>query len=171
MPKRTFRDLCELHNITKEQLTYAKNKGVNIYDDAAMMAHLKGRGGQGVTGIDKAARAAEIAKGAEQSLEDIEREIRTATDRATAQLAHEKLKGLKIAAEVRVRSGELIAKGQVRDEIMQCVSAIRGELMRMPSEYAGRLAGLSEAKVQKELQAGVRTILETLSDETNKLFP
>jgi hypothetical protein len=171
MPKRTHQDIADLHNITLDQLKYAKAKGVNIFDDAAMMSHLKGRGGQGVTGIDREARDREIQAGAAQSLDDIELEVRTATDRATAQLATEKLKGLKSVTEIRVKSGELIPRGKAREDVTRCLGATRAELMKLPNDYAGRLAGLTEAKIQKALREAIHEIMQRLSDDARKLFP
>lgn len=167
MPKRTQKDICELHAITRDQMNYAKSKGVNIYDDGEMMAHLKGRGGQGVTGVDSASPS----MGHAQTLEEIEYEVRSATDRATAQLGHEKLKALQAATKVRINEGELIPRGKVREDISRCVTVTRAELMKLPSDYAGRLAGLTESKVQKELRTAITAIMDRLSVEAKKLFP
>jgi hypothetical protein len=171
MPKRTHKDICDLHAISRDQLNYAKSKGVNIYSDAEMMAHLKGRGGQGVTGIDKQAREKEILQGKAQTLEEIEHEVRSATDRATAQLATEKLKGLKSVTEIRVKNGELIPRGKAREDVMRCCAATKGEFMKLANDYAGKLAGLPEAKIHKELRTAVIAILDGLSKEAEKLFP
>jgi hypothetical protein len=164
MPKRTLNDVMETHGITRNVLNAAKLKGVNVWNDADMIEHLAGT-------RHRLAAGAEMSEGSDaQSLEEMEDAIRRAKGIDDVKILKEKLAALKIAVQVRTETKELIPVGEARQSMTRCVSAARGELLKMSSDLPPRLAGLGEAQIQKVIREAVVEVLTRLADETNELY-
>ena len=76
----------------------------------------------------------------------------------------------RITMENRLRSGQLLDAGEVKESIIRCFSAARGEFLKMPSDMAPQLEGLSAAKINELLRKEVFAILTRLSDSTSDLY-
>ena len=168
MPKKTKRAICELHGITLDQLNYAAAKGVNIWNDDELRNHCREKVSRCPKPVDP--MHGDPEKRAAQTLEEIIAEVSAADDMASVKISHEKLKALKIAAQVRLAARELLPANEVRERIIHCVSAVRSEFLKIPSELPPRLSGLSESKMQKILRDEIHAILTRLSDDAGKLF-
>lgn len=167
MPKLTYKQIGELHGITRDQVDAAKNKGVNIHNKEELAEHLKTvrhrvQSGAKMNLPDATATA--------QSLEDMELAIRQAQDIDTVKILKEKVLALKGIVAVQVETRELVPVGEVRQSITRVVSAARGELLKFASDIPPRAEGLEASAIQKLIQAEVIEILTRLSDETNLLY-
>lgn len=165
MPKRTYKQIAEFHDITRDQVDAAKNKGVNIYSDVEMKRHLKS-----IRHRMKPGTKLPPEMGEAQSLEEMEQAIRRATNIDEVKILKEKVLALKGIVAVQVEIGEYIPKGQARESTTRIVSAARGELLKLVADLPPRLAGLSEAPAQKILREEMINVLTRLSDETSKLY-
>ena len=165
MPKRTYKQIAEFHDITRDQVDAAKNKGVNIHSDVEMKRHLKDIRHRIKPGTELPPEMGEA-----QSLEEMEQAIRRATNIDEVKILKEKVLALKGIVAVQVEIGEYIPKGQARESTTRIVSAARGELLKLVADLPPRLAGLSEAPAQKILREEIINVLTRLSDETSKLY-
>ena len=167
MPKKTYKDICEKHGITRGMMDAAKADGVNCRNDSDLAEWLKGRRHRikpdaKIPVGDKAAHA--------ESLEEIEAAIRKSSDIDTIKILKAKLDALKVAVAIRKEMRELIDIGEVRQAGTRAASAARGELLKLSSDLPPRLAGLSEAKMQPVIRAEVVEILGRLADATSSIY-
>lgn len=164
--KRTYKDLEKLHGVTRDQLNAIKAKGVNVWNDqecgeAVKSLRHKIKPGTELTNPETAAA---------QTLEQMERAIRTATNIDEVKILKEKVLALKGIVAVQQETRELVPRSEVREEIVRCVSAARAEIMKLTSDLPPRLAGLNESEIQRVLVGEIRNLLENLSSETGCLF-
>jgi transposase-like protein len=94
---------------------------------------------------------------------------------ADCELKRERLRKLRgeadrIEMENRLRAGQLLDAGEVKESIIRCFSAARGEFLKMPSDMACQLEGLGAAKINELLRNEVYAILTRLSDSTSDLY-
>jgi hypothetical protein len=168
MPKKTKKAIAELHGITLDQVNYAQAKGVNIWNDDEMRNHCREKPSRMTKPeIDL---SGDPEKRAAQTLEEIINEVSSADDMASVKISHEKLKALKIAAQVRLAARELLPEKEVREKIIRVVAAIRSEFTKLPSELPPRISGLPEPAIQRVLRDEIYGVLERLSDETIAIF-
>jgi len=173
MPKRTKADLLKVHGITRDQLNAAATKGVNIWSDADLAAHLRTLG-------SRIAKDAKISKpvapdlssieSPEQTVAEIERLILASEVHDDIKIYKTKLEALKIAANVRELTGDLVPVGQVKASITRVCSAARAELLKLSSDLPPRLEGLPASTMSALIRLSITDILTRLSDETGNLY-
>jgi phage terminase Nu1 subunit (DNA packaging protein) len=73
-------------------------------------------------------------------------------------------------AEYQREIGELIPTAEVRESVIRVYSAVRAELLKLPSDCAPRIEGLSASAIQKFLREEIVAILTRLSDENANSF-
>jgi hypothetical protein len=174
MPKRTKADLLKVHGITRDQLNAAATKGVNIWSDADLAAHLKTLGSR----IAKDAKISKpvappdipFAESPEQTVAEIERLILASEVHDDIKIYKTKLEALKIAANVRELTGDLVPVGQVKASITRVCSAARAELLKLSSDLPPRLEGLPASTMSALIRSSITDILTRLSDETGNLY-
>ena len=167
MPKRTIKDVCEIHGISLDSFKSAKSHGVNVWNDDEMADHLASRRHRIKPGtkIPEDAPAA-----AAYTLEEIEHELRATDSINVVKILKDKLAALKIAVDVRASIRELVPAGEVRQSITKVVSAARAELLKLAADMPPKLDGLDTAAMQQVIRDEVVEVLTRLSDETNALY-
>jgi len=168
MPKKTKKAIAELHGITLDQVNYAQAKGVNIWNDDEMRNHCREKPSRSPKNAPETSD--HIGTRAAQTLEEIINEVSAADDMASVKISHEKLKALKIAAQVRLAARELLPEKEVREKIIRVVSAIRSEFTKLPSELPPRISGLAETAIQRVLRDEIYAVLDRLSSESIAIF-
>jgi hypothetical protein len=159
MPKRTYKDLENLHGVTRNQLNAAKLDGVNIWNDEEAAEYLGSRRAR----IKPGTKISDQESAAAQTLEQIENAIRSAQDIDTVKILKEKVMALKGVVAVQVETRELISIGEVKEDIIKCVSASRAEFLKLSSDLPPKLAGLDEAMIESVVRDEVNAILSRLS--------
>jgi hypothetical protein len=159
MPKRTKADLLKVHGITRDVLDAAQSKSVNIWNDDELSEYLANTRHR----IKPGAEIRDPESAAAQSLEQIENAIRSAQDIDTVKILKEKVMALKGVVAVQVETRELISIGEVKEDIIKCVSASRAEFLKLSSDLPPKLAGLEEAMIESVVREEVNAILSRLS--------
>lgn len=72
--------------------------------------------------------------------------------------------------ENKIRLREFVDAGEVRESMTRIYSAVRGELLKLPTEISPRLEGLQPTAICKLLRDEIIDILTRLSDENSKLY-
>jgi hypothetical protein len=159
MPKRTYKDLEKLHGVTRDQLNAAKSKGINLWNDKETAKYLKSRRPRIKPNTEIIAEESATA----QTLEEIENAIRKARNIDDVKILKEKAMALKNIVAVQVETRELISIGEVKEDIIKCVSASRAEFLKLSSDLPPKLAGLEEAEIESVVRDEVNAILSRLS--------
>lgn len=167
MPKRTIKEVCEIHGITLDVFKSARTNGVNVWNDAEMATHLGSRRHR----IKPGTEIPEDSPAANAyTLEEIEEEIRTTRCVDTLKILKAKMDSLKIVVQVRAELRELVPAGEVRQSITKVVSAARAEMLKLAAELPPKLDGLDAAAMNQVIRNEVIEVLTRLSDETNSLY-
>jgi hypothetical protein len=166
MSKRTYKDLEKLHGATRDQLNAAKSQGVDIWNDKECAEHLKSR----VHRIKPGAELSMPETATAQTLEQMERAIRTATNIDDVKILKEKVMALKGIVSVQQETRELVPSGEVREAMTAVYSVVRAEMLKLTSDLPPQLAGLGEQKIQSILRQSVMDILGSLASEQETLF-
>jgi hypothetical protein len=166
MPKRTYKDLEQLHGVTRDQLNAAKAQGVNIWNDEEAAEYLGSRRAR----IKPGTKISDDESAAAQTLEQIENAIRSAQDIDTVKILKEKVMALKGVVAVQVETRELISIGEVKEDIIKCVSASRAEFLKLSSDLPPKLAGLEEAAIESVVRDEVNAILGRLSASFHEIY-
>lgn len=169
MPRTTIAEACRERGIPRQDWDEARRQGVDCWDRAAFDEWQAGRRHRlkpdAVLPPDP-----ETPEGEAMTLEQIEDRIRRATGIEEIKILKEKSAALKITTGIRADTRELVPVGEVRESMTRVYSAVRGELLKLPSDAAPRLEGLGAAQIQALLRDEIIAILERLSSETGKLY-
>jgi hypothetical protein len=166
MPRTTIADACRERGIDRKDWDEAKRQGIDPWNRPEMDAWLGSRRHRiapGTTITDPFAASA-------QSLEEMERAIRSAQDIDTVKILKEKVLALKGIVAVQQETRELVPAGEVRQSITKVVAAARGEILKLSADLPPRLEGLSAAKMQPLIRESVIEVLTRLADETSTLY-
>lgn len=166
MPRTTIADACRKRGINRKDWDEAKRQGVDCWNVTAFETWKSGRRSRIKPGTKTTAPEAVTA----QTLDEIERAIRSATNIDDVKILKEKVTALKGIISVQIESKELVSSGKVREAATACHSVIRAELLKMTSDLPPQLAGLSETKIQKVLRENIIEILDNLSNAQSKIF-
>lgn len=171
MPQTTIAAACRERGIKRNDWNEAKAQGVDPWDRAAMDAWLGSRRHRLADGATLSTSSADfVPAGDAMTLEQIEDLIRRATNIDDVKILKEKVLALKGVVAVREETKELIDIGQVRESATRVYSAVRAELLKLPSDCAPRCEGLTAPAIQKLLREEIVAILTRLSDESSKLY-
>ena len=172
MPKRTLKDVCEIHGITRNVLDSLRTQGVNPWDDVAMAEAVRNRRGKsdskspaGPVGEVESSVGGEVL-----SLEDLERELASAPSPQIAQMRKIQISGLREAIKVRVERSELIPIDEVRERDTRIANAVRSAVIKLENDLPPKGVGLDEVGMQKAFRPILRAILEMLADDQSEFW-
>ena len=157
--KRTYKDLENLHGVTRSQLSAARMAGVNIWNDDEAAAYLGSRRHR----IKSGAELTSEESAAAQTLEQIEEAIRTATNIDDLKILREKVTALKTIIEVQAQMRNLISSHDVRKDVFECLKISFAEFEKLPSTLTSMLAGLDEARIAEVVAQEINASLSRLS--------
>jgi len=174
MSKKTLAEICVKNDITRDVLDAAKSAGVNVWNAAELAEHLRNR-------RPRIAKDAKLSKpvappdipfveSPEQTVDEIERLILASEVHDDIKIYKTKLEALKIAANVRELTGDLVPVGQVKASITRVCSAARAELLKLSSGLPPRLEGLPASTMSALIRSSITDILTRLSDEAGNLY-
>lgn len=169
MPRTTIADACRQRGIDRKDWDEAKRQGVDPWDRKAMEEWLGARRHRIKPGATLSAGVAGD-EGEAMTLEEIEDKIRRASNIDDVKILKEKVLALKGVVAVREETRELVSVGEVRESMTRVYSAVRAELLKLPSDCAPRCEGLPAAQIQKLLRDEIQAILTRLSDEKGRLY-
>lgn len=169
MPSTTIAAACRERGIPRKDWDEAKRQGVDCWDRAAFDEWQSGRRHRLKPDATLPPDPG-TPEGDAMTLEQIEDRIRRAVGIDEIKILKEKAAALKITTGIRADTKELVAVGEVRESMTRVYSAVRGEMLKLPSDCAPRLEGLSASQIQALLRDEVISILTRLSDETSKLY-
>jgi len=167
MPKPTLATVCAKHGITKNQLDAARAKGVNVWNDSQMTAHLASRRHRQkpdakISGDSLAATA--------RTLEEMQAALAAAQDAATVKILASKIAGMERAAKAQAFRRDLVPIGEVKESIVKIVSAARGEFLKLTSDLPPQLSGKTPPAIQKILRAAIVAVLTRLSNDCDAAY-
>jgi len=76
----------------------------------------------------------------------------------------------KAKIEADREEGKLISRTQVYYDSLKASTIIRNALLRLTNDLPGKLAGLSEAQIQRELHTVIHALLQETSDRFKALY-
>jgi hypothetical protein len=166
MPKKTKSDLCKQFGITPYQLDYAKNKGVNIWSESDLAAHLAKKRPKmpSMAKTQDEPTRDDIAFVDPQTLEMIETEIRKSTDYNHIRMLKEKLASLIMAQKLRIELAESFTADEVKERDSSIGAAMRSAMMRIESELPAQCEGLNASQLKALFRDFCRSILTDLAD-------
>ena len=166
MPRTTIADACRKRGINRKDWDEAKRQGVDCWNVEAFETWQSRRRSRIKPGTKTTTPEAVTA----QTLDEIEKAIRSAGNIDDVKILKEKVMALKGIITVQIESKELVPSGKVREAATACYSVVRAELLKLTSDLPPQLSGLSETKIQKVLRENIIEILDNLSDAQGKVF-
>lgn len=148
---------------TRNVIQNARQAGVDIWNDAEMSVWMDGRRAR----VDPNARV-EIIDGV--SIEDLEQCVKKAETYDEVKILKEKISALLQAQKVRKEERDLIPMKEAKEAVIRIVSGLKGRLLKVPSDTAPRVEGLSAAKVEKVIRAEMMKALEDLANDGHGIF-
>lgn len=172
MPRRTIKDVCEQHGITRAVLNCAVNEGVNKWNDDEMRYWLAGRRTRSdskspAPGIE----TPEVPEGGEaMTLDELEEALSAARDPREATMRKTQISGMREVVKIRQDLNQLVAIGEVRERDTRIASAVRLACIKMENDLPPKGVGLDEAGMQKAFRPVIRNILEMLADDQSDFW-
>ena len=165
MPKRTYKEICGIHNITRDIVNYAKAEGVNVFNDADMGKWVAARRKKN----DSKANSQSVPEASDQdgkplTLEQLEVELSSAPTPQIAQMRKIQISGLREGLKFRQERNELIPLGEVKERDTRIANAVRAACITLENDLPPKGVGLDEAGMQKAFRPVIRGILEMLAD-------
>ena len=168
MPKRTYKEICGIHNITRDIMNYAKAEGVNVMNDAEMGKWVAARRKKN----DSKANSQEAgdSDGKPLTLEELELELSAAPTPQIAQMRKIQISGLREGLKFRQERNELIPLGEVKERDTRIANAVRSACIKLENDLPPKGVGLDEAGMQKAFRPVIRQILEDLADSQSDFW-
>ena len=97
-------------------------------------------------------------------IEEIIRQISTATDKHSAQTVKTQIDALLNAYKLREAAGKYVPKSIVEEALMRIGSAVKGAVLRMEADLPPMLEGATPAAMQRMIREKTDEVMATLSD-------
>jgi len=171
MPKRTYKDICGIHNITRAICDYAKAEGVNPFNDAEMSKWVAARRKKNDSKANsQTVPTAEDSEGKPLTLEQLEVELSAAPTPQIAQMRKIQISGLREGLKFRQERSELIPLGEVKERDTRIANAVRAACIKLENDLPPKGVGLDEAGMQKAFRPVIRQILMDLADGQSEFW-
>ena len=166
--KPTHQNIADSHETTLARVKYAAKLGVNVYDSAALTAHLSTDGR-----IDKGAKlsetALELLEGAE-TIEDLIDVNGKLTNLADLKIVSLRIDNVKRATAVLKEQQKLISRAEVEERDLAIGNAMKLALLRLGQELPPVLEGLTVNEISVEVKKQHLAILHQLADQQSEIW-
>jgi len=171
MPKRTYKEICGIHNITRAICDYAKAEGVNPFNDAEMSKWVAARRKKNDSKANsQTVPTAEDSEGKPLTLEQLEVELSSAPTPQIAQMRKIQISGLREGLKFRQERSELISRHEVAERDIRIANADRAAFIKLENDLPPKGVGLDEADMQKAFRPVLRNNMEMTADALSEFW-
>ena len=170
MPTKTLTARAKELGITRNVLNDARQAGVNHWSDEEMKDWLAKRRPRAGGKTKPKVEAGPVIDGDEVTVEQLERDVKAASDYNEVRTIKEKIAALLQAQKVRKEEGQLLSRKEVEERDTRIASAVKGALLKFTNDAAPMVEGLNAAKAQKVIKAQMMGILEQLASDQSEFW-
>lgn len=161
--------------VQRQTLINWRKLGVDIFDDDQVREHLK-KTHNGKNLKPEWVPRTEVPDSPDDidptsiDIESIIRQLASVGDKHEATTRKIQIDGLLNAYKLREAAGKYVSRSMVEEALIRIGSAVKAAVMRMEADLPPMLEGMEPASMQKIIREKVDEVMQTLSDESSKVW-